>query len=214
MSRPASVEHRIGSTFLCLSDLFAATLRLQMITFLHGKVVEKQPTRTVLDVNGVGYEVFIPLSSFDRLPPVGESCRILTYDHVREDLHHLFGFMTESERHLFLLLMSTSGVGPKIALAALSGMSVREIKSAIVQGDVKRLSSISGIGKKLAERIVLELKDKIGEAEGLEAVAGSEPATPEDLRTRDAVMALVALGYKQDAARKMITAARRGAKPA
>jgi Holliday junction DNA helicase RuvA len=183
-----------------------------MITFLQGKVVEKQPTRVVVDVNGVGYEVFIPLSSFDRLPSAGDPCRILTYDHIREDLHQLFGFMTEPERQLFLLLMSTSGVGPKIALAALSGMSVREIKSAIVQGDVKRLSSISGIGKKLAERIVLELKDKIGEADALAAMAGAEPATPEDLRTRDAVMALIALGYRQDDARKMIAEAVRGAK--
>jgi len=183
-----------------------------MITFLHGKVVEKQPTRAVVDVNGVGYEAFIPLSSFDRLSAVGEPCRILIYDHIREDLHQLFGFMSEPERQLFLLLMSTSGVGPKIALAALSGMSVREIKSAIVQGDVKRLSSISGIGKKLAERIVLELKDKIDEADALAAMAGAEPATPDDLRTRDAVMALIALGYRQDDARKMIAEAVRGAK--
>ena len=183
----------------------------KMITFLHGKVAEKQPARTVVEVNGVGYEVFIPLSSFDRLPAVGEACLILTYEHIREDLHQLFGFISEPERQLFLLLLSTSGVGPKIAIAALSGMSVREITSAIVHGDVKRLSSIYGIGKKLAERIVLELKDKIGEADGLAAVAGAEPATPEDLRTRDAVMALIALGYKQDGARKMIAEALRGA---
>jgi len=183
-----------------------------MITFLQGNVVEKHPTRAVVEINGVGYEVFIPLSSFDRLPAAGESCRILTYEHIREDIHQLFGFMTDPERQMFLLLMSTSGVGPKIGLAALSGMSVREIKAAIVQGDVKRLSSISGIGKKLAERIILELKDKIDEAEALAAVAGAESATPEDLRTRDAVMALIALGYKQDGARKMITDALRGAK--
>ena len=178
----------------------------KMITFLRGRVVEKQPTRVVVDVNGVGYEAFIPLSSFDRLPGVGESGTVLIYEHIREDLHQLFGFISEPERQMFLLLMSTSGVGPKIALAALSGMSVRELKVAIVQGDVKRLSSISGIGKKLAERIVLELKDKIGDSEALEAVAGAAEATPEDLRTRDAILALVALGYKQEAARKMVTA--------
>ena len=176
-----------------------------MITFLQGRVVEKQPTRAVLEVSGVGYEVFIPLTSFDRLPAIGEACRILTHDHIREDIHLLFGFMTEAERQMFLLLMSTSGVGPKIALAALSGMSVRELKVAIVHGDVKRLSSVSGIGKKLAERIVLELKDKIGEAEALEAIAGAEAATPHDLRTRDAILALLALGYKQESARKMVT---------
>lgn len=183
-----------------------------MITFLHGKVVEKQPMRVVLDVGGVGYEVSIPLSSYDRLPASGEACRILIYEHIREDAHQLFGFMTDPERQMFLLLMSTSGVGPKIAIAALSGMSVREIKSAIVQGDVKRLSSVSGIGKKLAERIVVELKDKIDDADALEAVAGADAATPEDLRTRDAVMALIALGYKQEAARAMIAEALRGVK--
>lgn len=181
-----------------------------MITFLHGKVVEKQPMRVVLEVGGVGYEVSIPLSSYDRLPASGEACRILIYEHIREDAHQLFGFMTDPERQMFLLLMSTSGVGPKIAIAALGGMSVREIKSAIVQGDVKRLSSVSGIGKKLAERIVVELKDKIDDADALEAVAGSDAATPEDLRTRDAVMALIALGYKQEGARKMIAEALRG----
>ena len=184
-----------------------------MITFLRGKVVEKQPARVVVDINGVGYEVFIPLSSFDRLPGAGESGTVLIYEHIREDLHQLFGFMTEAERQMFLMLMSTSGVGPKIALAALSGMSVRELKAAIVQGDVKRLSSISGIGKKLAERIVLELKDKIGDSEALEAVAGAAEATPEDLRTRDAILALVALGYKQEAARKMVTAVLRDVSP-
>mgnify|MGYP001569928653 CR=1 FL=1 len=183
-----------------------------MITFLRGKLVEKQPTRAVIDVNGVGYEVFIPLSSFDRLPSTGEDCRIFTYDHVREDVHLLFGFMSDAERQMFLLLMSASGVGPKIALSALSGLSVRELRASIVRADIKRLSSISGIGKKLAERIVVELKDKIGEADALEAVAGGGEATPEDLRTRDAVLALIALGYKQDAARKMVAEALRGAK--
>ena len=183
-----------------------------MITFLHGRVVEKQPMRVVVDVGGVGYEVFIPLSSYDRLPASGEECRILIYENIREDAHQLFGFMTEPERRMFVLLMSTSGVGPKIAAAALSGMSVREIKAAIIQGDVKRLSAISGIGKKLAERIVIELRDKIDDADALEAVAGAEAASPEDLRTRDAILALVALGYKQETARKMITDAQRGGK--
>jgi holliday junction DNA helicase RuvA len=181
-----------------------------MISFLNGNIVEKQPTRIVLDVGGVGYEVFIPLSSYDRLPAKGEVCRMLTHHHVREDAHLLFGFMTEDERRMFILLIGISGVGPKIALSALSGMSVRELKAAIVQGDVKRLSSISGIGRKIAERMVVELKDKISDGEALEAIAGSGAKPQEDMKMRDAVLALIALGYKQDESRKMVAAAVHG----
>jgi len=175
-----------------------------VITFLHGILAEKHPTRAVLDVGGVGYEIFIPLSSYDRLPSIGEACRVLTVDHVREDTHHLFGFMTESERGMFELLMGTSGIGPKLALSALSGLSVREIKAAVVEGDVKRLSSISGVGKKMAERMVVELRYKITEGEALEAVAGEEDLPAGGQVVRDALMALIALGYKQDIARKML----------
>lgn len=178
-----------------------------MITFLQGTIVEKQPTRVVLDVGGVGYEVLIPLSSYDRLPAKNESCRILTYDYVREDNHLLFGFMTKEERRMFLLLMGTSGIGPKLALSALSGLSVRELKAAVVEGDVKRLSSISGIGRKTAERIVVELRDKIGTGEALEAVSGAKEMSKDDMKVRDAVLALIALGYKQDVARKMVAGA-------
>jgi Holliday junction DNA helicase RuvA len=181
-----------------------------MITFLNGIIAEKQPTRVVMDVGGVGYEVAIPLSSYDRLPAKGQMCRILTYHHVREDAQLLFGFMTEDERRMFLLLISISGIGPKTGLTALSGMSARELKVAIVQGDVKRLNSISGIGKKTAERMVIELKDKISEGEALEAITASGEKSPEDMKMRDAVLALIALGYKQDEARKMVAAAVQG----
>jgi Holliday junction DNA helicase RuvA len=174
-----------------------------MITFLRGTIVDKQPTRVVLDVGGVGYEVMIPLSSYDRLPLLGEACMILTVDHVREDVHLLFGFMSEAEREMFGLLCGVNGIGPKLALSALSGLAVREIKVAVIEGDTKRISSISGIGKKMAERIVVELRHKISSGAALEAVAGSDGA---GLQTslRDAVLALVALGYKQDTAREMI----------
>jgi Holliday junction DNA helicase RuvA len=175
-----------------------------MITFLKGRIVEKQPTRLVMDVNGVGYEVFIPLSSYDRLQAVNESVMILTYDHIREDAHLLFGFVTEAERKMFIMLMSVSGIGPKLAMSVLSGMSAREIKAAVIGGDVKRLSSISGIGRKTAERMVVELRHKIGEAEALEAVAGTEDIPEDDMKLRDAIMALIALGYKQAEARKMV----------
>lgn len=180
-----------------------------MITFLDGKIVEKRPTRVVLDVGGVGYEVLIPLSSYDRLPLKHESCRILTIDYVREDSHQLFGFMSEAERGMFALLMGISGIGPKLGLSALSSLSVRELRSAIIEGDVKRLSMIAGVGRKVAERIVVELRDKIGESEALEALSGVTEVSAEDLKKRDAVMALISLGYNQAAARKMVGAVSR-----
>lgn len=175
-----------------------------MIAFLEGKIDDKQPTRLLLNVGGVGYEILIPLSSYDRLKKVGEHCRIIIYDHIREDQHVLFGFMSEAERKMFTLLLSISGVGPKLALSALSGMSVRELKISIVDGDVKRISSISGIGKKMAERIAVELRHKISASEALEAVAGSEGVV--DSKLSDSVMALIALGYKQEVAHKKASA--------
>ncbi|MCX6998032.1 MAG: Holliday junction branch migration protein RuvA [Kiritimatiellaeota bacterium] len=175
-----------------------------MITFLEGLLVEKQPTRVVLNVHGVGYEVFVPLSSFDRLPAEQQPCRLLTYDCIREDDHRLYGFVSVAERHLFELLLGISGVGPKTALSALSGLSVRELKAAVVAGDVKRLSSISGIGKKTAERIVVELRDKLSAGEALEAVAGAAEPSARDLRARDAILALISLGYKQADAQQRI----------
>ena len=172
-----------------------------MITFLEGILVEKDPTRVVVNVQGVGYEVFIPLSSYDRLPLPDAPLRILTYDHVREDIHALYGFMTGEERRLFLMLINVSGIGPRLALTALGGLSVRDLKAAVAQGDIKRLSSISGIGKKTAERMVVELRDKISAGEALEAVAGTgEP----DVRLRDAILALISLGYKQAEAQKRV----------
>ena len=166
----------------------------------------------VVEVGGVGYEALIPLSSFDRLPGKGAECRILTYDYVREDTHQLFGFMTEQERRLFIMLIGISGIGPKLALSALSGLTVRELVAAVVQEDVKRISSISGIGKRMAERIVVDLKDKVSKAEGLEAVSGeAEGLSPDNEKVRDGVLALISLGYKQAAARKMVDSAVRGA---
>lgn len=178
-----------------------------MITFLKGLLVDKQPMRVELEVQGVGYEVHIPLSSYDRLPARGEPCRLLTHDHVREDQHILFGFFSDGERRLFTLLLGVSGIGPKLALSALSGLSVRELKQAILEGDIKRLSSISGIGRKTAERLVVELRDKFSQGEALEAMSGSGgEGEPGDMRLRDAVLALVSLGYKDEEARKMIGA--------
>jgi len=173
-----------------------------MITFLHGTIVEKHPTRVVLNVGGVGYEVLIPLSSYDRLPAGEEHCRILTYEYVREDTHRLYGFMTEAERAMFVLLLGINGIGPKLALSALSGLTVRELKAAVARGDVARLSSISGIGKRTAERMAVELRSRMEEGAELEA-AGAAEASPGETALRDAVLALIALGYRQSEARQM-----------
>ncbi len=176
-----------------------------MITFLDGILEQKQPARVVMNVGGIGYEVRVPLSSFDRLPAEGAKTRILIYHHITDASQALFGFATEEERRMFTLLLGVSGVGPKIAVSALSGLSVRELKTALVESDVKRISSISGIGKKTAERIIVELRDKFTTGEALEAIAGAD-AAPGDHRLRDAALALISLGYKQADAQKMVKA--------
>jgi Holliday junction DNA helicase RuvA len=169
-----------------------------MITFLHGKLIEALPTQVTMDVNGVGYEVLIPLSSFDKLPSPGTEVKLLTHLAVREDAHTLYGFMTAAERELFRLLINTvSGIGPKIALNILSGMNATAFRGAVANGDIKALSQISGVGKKTAERIVVELKDKIGAAGAWEASSAQRALSPEDQKINDAVLALMALGFKQ-----------------
>ena len=176
-----------------------------MITFLDGKLVSALPTQATVDVNGVGYEVFIPLSSYDKLPTVGQAIRILTHLAVREDAHILYGFMTVPERDLFRLLVNNvSGIGPKLALAVLSGMSVSNFKTAVVNSDIAAISKISGLGKKTAERIVLELKDKLGVAAAWEAATAAHAPTPEQDQANEAVLALIALGYKQVDAHKAV----------
>src|SRR2546425_9760228 len=176
-----------------------------MITFLDGKLISSLPTQAIVDVSGVGYEVFIPLSSYDKLPAAGQSVRILTHLHVREDAHVLYGFMSAAERDLFRLLVNhVSGIGPKLALAVLSGMSVSNFKSAVVNSDVTALAKISGLGKKTAERIVLELKDKLGVAAAWEAASAAHAPTPEQEQANEAVLALIALGYKQVDAHKAV----------
>jgi holliday junction DNA helicase RuvA len=176
-----------------------------VITHLDGKLVMALPTQAVVDVCGVGYELFIPLSSYDKLPSPGQPIRILTHLHVREDAHVLYGFMSAPERDLFRLLVNhVSGIGPKVALAVLSGMSVNHFKSAVVGSDIASLSKISGLGKKTAERIVLELKDKVGVAAAWEAVSAAHAPTPEQEQANEAVLALIALGYKQVEAHKTV----------
>ena len=176
-----------------------------MITFLDGKLVSALPTLATVDVNGVGYEVFIPLSSYDKLPTVGQPIRILTHLAVREDAHILYGFMTVPERDLFRLLVNNvSGIGPKLALAVLSGISVSNFKTAVVNSDIAAISKISGLGKKTAERIVLELKEKLGVAAAWQAATAAYAPTPEQEQANEAVLALIALGYKLVDAHKAV----------
>ncbi len=170
----------------------------RMIAFLHGTLVDALPTQVTVDVRGVGYEVLIPLSSFSRLPAPGQEVRLLTHLAVREDAHVLYGFMTAAERDLFRLLITTvSGIGPKLALNVLSGMNPTMFRGAVANGDVKALSQISGVGKKTAERIVVELRDRIGAANAWEASSAQRALAPEEQKANDAALALVALGFKQ-----------------
>ncbi len=180
-----------------------------MIHFLRGKLVEALPTQIVVDVAGVGYEVLIPLSSFDKLPPRGEDITILTHLSIREDAHVLYGFMSAAERDMFRLLIHTvSGIGPKIALNILSGVNIAALRSAVVMGDVKSLSQISGVGKKTAERIVVELKDKLGKAVNMDVGSGTRAAiSPDDQKFSDAIAALIALGFRQPEAHEAIRGA-------
>ena len=176
-----------------------------VITFLRGRLTHALPTQATIEVNGIGYEVFIPLSSYDKLPAIGQSIEMLTHLHVREDAHILYGFLSAPERDLFRLLVNhVSGIGPKLALAVLSGMSVNNFKTAVVNNDVASLSKISGLGKKTAERIVLELKDKVGVAAAWEAASATQAPTPEQEQANEAVLALIALGYKQVDAHKAV----------
>jgi Holliday junction DNA helicase RuvA len=169
-----------------------------MINFLRGKLVEALPTQVTVEVQGMGYEVLIPLSSFDKLPAPGQDVKLLTHLAIREDAHVLYGFMSSAEREMFRLLINTvSGIGPKIALNVLSGMNVTALRGAVANGDVKALSQISGVGKKTAERIVVELKDKIGVAGVWEALSAQRALSPADQRINDTVLALMALGFKQ-----------------
>ncbi|MDX9867834.1 MAG: Holliday junction branch migration protein RuvA [Kiritimatiellia bacterium] len=178
-----------------------------MIAFLQGLVVEKTPSSVVLDVQGVGYELFISLNTYDRLPGSGAPCRLLTHDHVREDAHTLFGFAQAEEKAMFVRLITVSGVGPKLALSALSGLTVDELSLAIAEGNAKRLGSIHGIGKKTAERIIVELRDKIDPLAALAGRSGEARTSAQTIMLRDAILALGSLGFPQDQARKMVQSA-------
>lgn len=175
-----------------------------MIAFLRGVVAEALPQCLVLDVNGVGYEVQVPLSTFDALNPhLGQTLTLKTHVHVRENGQTLYGFATDAERDIFRLLIDrVSGIGPATAVAILSSLQVHAFKSAVVSGDVQAVARAKGVGKRTAERIILELKDKIGVASTWEA----QQAGTTSEAAGDAELALVALGFKQAEAKKAIVA--------
>jgi len=186
-----------------------------MITFLEGTLAEALPTHIVVAVHGVGYQVNIPLSSFDKLPAPGAAVKILTHLQVREDAHVLYGFMTAAERDLFRLLVNhVSGIGPKTALDVLSGISVAHFKAAVVAGDAGLLAKTKGIGKKTAGRILVELKDKVGIAAAWEVASAAHAPSPEEAQLNDAVLALISLGYKQVDAHKAVKQTREKGCPA
>ncbi|MEW5949361.1 MAG: Holliday junction branch migration protein RuvA [Thermodesulfobacteriota bacterium] len=171
-----------------------------MIARLEGNVLYKSPEYAILDVNGVGYQVFIPLSTFYELPETDSPVSLHTYTHLREDVLQLYGFKTMAEKIMFMSLISISGIGPKLAVNILSGIGVTELEQAILSEDISRIISIPGVGKKTAERMVIELRDKIGKKTP-ESYPATIPVTAENKRLyADAVSALVNLGYKKAAA--------------
>jgi len=177
-----------------------------MIAFLRGRVLEKHPNRLTVDVQGVGYDVQVPLSTYYRVaePPGEVSLRVHT--HVREDALQLFGFLTDLEKQLFERLIGVSGIGPKMGVALLSGMEARDLLVSVQRGDVARLTGIPGIGKKTAERIVLELKDRVAQL-AVEPEEAALPASAGDRLRDDLLSALQNLGYHRPLAEKAVDAA-------
>ena len=180
-----------------------------MFSYLQGKLASKSPTQVVVDVGGIGYEVSIPLSTYGALPEQGQAVYLLTHVHIREDAHQIFGFATEDEKNLFRLLMTVSGIGPKMALTVLSGLEIVELKRAIIHEDLPVLTSVSGIGRKTAERIIVELREKILLDEKSTSKKPSEKSSPAEMLVQDALLVLVSLGYKkqnaQDAIKKALS---------
>ncbi|MEY4705071.1 MAG: Holliday junction ATP-dependent helicase RuvA [Nitrospirota bacterium] len=180
-----------------------------MIASLTGRLAFKAPTYLILDVQGVGYEVFIPLSTYYGLPNLSDSISLSVHTHVREDAIQLFGFLTSQEKDTFVLLTSVSGVGPKLALSVLSALPVSDLVSAIQSENVEKLTTVPGIGNKSASRLVLELKDKVGKLYAGPASASDSPRQGQDATFDDALSALVNLGYRPQDAREALKLVRK-----
>jgi holliday junction DNA helicase RuvA len=183
-----------------------------MIATLSGKILIKGSDRVVIDVAGVGYEVFLSSDGISRLPGINEDAFLYVHTHVREDAFLLFGFLEEDEKEMFLILKTVSGIGPKLALAILSGMQVGELCAAIVGQDVKRLTGLPGVGKRTAERLCVELKEKVGHLGVMDEVAvrpaGSVTVVAGSI-TADVLSVLANLGYPDPQARQALTAVKR-----
>jgi holliday junction DNA helicase RuvA len=171
-----------------------------LISYLEGRLIEKNPTLAVVDINGVGYGVNIPLSTYEKLNKIGERVKLLTYQYVREDTLQLYGFLTPEEKETFKLLLTVSGIGPKSALGVLSCISVEDFQRSILEEDIDVLTSISGIGNKTAQRLVIELKEKLGKMDLKGLKVGERIDTEED----GAISALVSLGYTRLEAKRAI----------
>lgn len=173
-----------------------------MIARICGVLLYKSPTHVIVDTQGIGYRVFVPLTTFYELPDAGEAVTLSVHTHVKQDAINLFGFYTQEERDIFQLMISVSGIGPKLAMNILSGISAGELIRAVSQGNLSRLVSIPGVGKKMAERLVLELKDKFLKLSAPEEAGKTRTGiTQAELMQEDALSALVNLGYKRDTAR-------------
>ena len=182
---------------------------IEMIAYLSGKILDKSPDSVIVDVGGVGYDVTVPLSTFYELGEAGTDVQLRIYTHVREDAIQLFGFSTEREKQLFLKLISVQGVGARSAITMLSGMKPDEIITALRTENLAKLTAIPGVGKKTAERMIVELRDKIGTLSAAGYPDSGTPGhtsadTPENAIFDDALSALVNLGYKKDAAEKAL----------
>lgn len=178
-----------------------------MIARLRGRLIEKAPEQIVVDAGGVGYQLFVSLNAFYRLPSLGAEVDVYVHTHVREDALQLFGFLDASERALFLLLLQVATIGPKVALAVLSGMDTPDLETAIAEGDVRRLVAVPGIGKKKADLMVLQLREKVKALQQSRAAASGAPAVRAGGDAAEAVSALVNLGYKQHEAERAVARA-------
>ncbi|MEX0747072.1 MAG: Holliday junction branch migration protein RuvA [Rhodothermales bacterium] len=173
-----------------------------MIAYLSGKLADKRPTEAIIDVNGVGYRVHIPTSTFEHLPEVGRPVMLHTHHHVREDAILLYGFFSDAERKVFEVMLGVTGIGPKLALAALSAMSPAELREHVLRGEAAMLTSIPGVGRKTAERLIIELRDRFADMEPMEAAPRSGVSDERREARADALAALESLGFSRAAAEK------------
>jgi Holliday junction DNA helicase RuvA len=176
-----------------------------MIARIRGTLSFKSVSHVIVDVQGIGYRIFVPLTTFYELPETGQSISLNIYTHVKEDALHLFGFHTPEDQGIFQMLIAVSGIGPKLALNILSGIPAREFIQAVTQGNLNRLVNIPGVGKKTAERMVLELRDRFLKMDHIDVAAeGPSGRQAEEAMREDALSALVNLGYKSVMAKKII----------